>query len=140
MSVSIHTKAKELLNPNGTFLDTSTSCAIGLSGCLPEAPFEIEEDRDRRWSEKGDARPRETESSEVIGDDIEFGESAVIVPERLRVGRDDEGGGGVNTRSRRELEAVDGDIGDGSESGPASEDEGTGLWLSASSPSARRAL
>lgn len=52
-------------------------------------------------SENGDCRPIE-ESIDVIGEADEFGESAVIVPERFLFG-----GGGVKTRSRRELKGVE---------------------------------
>jgi hypothetical protein len=44
----------------------------------------------------------EMESIDVMGEDEELGESAATVPERLLVT-----GGGVKTRSRRELNGVE---------------------------------
>ena len=62
------TNEKECRNPKGIFLETSTSCSLGLSG--------HREDLVSERAEKGEARP---ESSDVMGDDNEVGESATAL-------------------------------------------------------------
>lgn len=63
---------KECRNPKGIFLETSISCSLGLSG--------HREDLDSERADKGEARP---ESSDVIGDDSEVGESATALERAL---------------------------------------------------------